>query len=301
MPYGVFMIGRIMWWYLLLLPVAVGLWLLYEWLEHTMVQYTSTDVECQKLPKNTELRICLMSDLHNNRKRLDKLVKHIFEFAPDVILLAGDLIDKHKAENLQAENFLAALSDLGVPIYYSMGNHESAMKEKQPEAWNAYAKSVRETAQLLDNSGTALQTHPGVYVSGLSLPKEYYQKGNLCKSAEYLPELAIPENCFHIMLAHNPEYVTLYEKYHADFIVSGHLHGGLLRLPLIGGVVSPRLRLPEGCDAGLVELSKNKFMFVSRGLGSHTIPLRFFNRVEVNFLVLKGTKENFTQKETEME
>lgn len=291
-----------MWWYLLLFVlVVVILWLFYEYLEHTLVQYTSTIVECQKLPKDTELRICLMSDLHNNRKRLDKLVRRIYEFAPDLILLAGDLVDKHASENLQAESFLAALADLGVPMYYSMGNHESSMKEKQPEAWKNYEKTVRETAQLLDNSGAFLQTLPGVYVTGLSLPKEFYKKGGLYKSEENLPEINIPENCFHIMLAHNPEYVNLYKKYHADFILSGHLHGGLLRLPLIGGVVSPRLRLPEGCDAGLVRLPEGNQMFVSRGLGSHTIPLRFFNRVEVNFLVLKGTGEENKRKETEME
>ena len=103
---------------------------------------------------------------------------------------------------------------------------------------------------------------------------------------EDLPEINIPEHEFQILIAHHPEYASVYNKYEADFIVSGHLHGGLLRLPFIGGVVSPRLRLPE-CDAGLMELSDNSKLFVSRGLGSHTIPLRFFNRVEVNFLVLK--------------
>ena len=90
------------------------------------------------------------------------------------------------------------------------------------------------------------------------------------------------------MMAHNPEYADLYKKYKADFIVAGHLHGGLLRLPFIGGVVSPRLRLIQGCDAGLVKLPDNSLLFVSRGIGFHTIPLRFFNRAEMNFLVLKG-------------
>lgn len=291
-----------MWWYLLLLfPVAVILWLGYEWVEHTLIQYNSTNVECQKLSQETELRVCLMSDLHNNKKRLDKLVKRIYEFAPDVILLAGDMVDKHKTENLQAESFLAAMSDLGVPMYYSMGNHESSLCEKQPEAWENYSKKVRETAYLLDNSGAVLQSHPEVYISGLSLPKEFYKKGGLYKGEDDLPEINIPEHCFHIMMAHNPEYAKLYRKYHADFIVSGHLHGGLLRLPWIGGVVAPRLRLPEGCDSGLVTISKNTQLFVSRGLGSHTIPLRFFNRVEVNFLVLKGTGKENIRKQTEME
>ena len=92
------------------------------------------------------------------------------------------------------------------------------------------------------------------------------------------------------MLAHDPEYVHFYDKYKADLVLSGHLHGGLMRLPRIGGLVSPRLRFP-GRDAGLIPLDNGKNLFISRGLGSHTIPLRFFNRVEINFIVLKGTKE----------
>ena len=290
-----------MWYFLLLFIAAVVVWLFYEWVEHTFIQYNSTNVDCYELPYNTELRICLISDLHNNRKRLDKLVRQLYGFAPDIILLAGDIIDKHNTENIHAENFLTALSELGVPMYYSMGNHESSLREKQPEAWQHYLKTVRETAHLLDNSGAALQSHPGIYVSGLSLPKEYYKKGELYKREEFLPEISVPEDCFHIMMAHNPEYATLYGNYHANFIVSGHLHGGLLRLPWIGGVVSPRLRLPKGCDSGLVKLTEKCFLFVSRGLGSHTIPLRFFNRVEVNFLVLRGVWQDKTQKETEME
>ena len=82
----------------------------------------------------------------------------------------------------------------------------------------------------------------------------------------------------------------MYGRYRANLVVAGHLHGGLLRLPFVGGVVSPRLRF-TGPDAGLVKLSADSQLFISRGLGSHTIPLRFFNRVEVNFLVLKKTEK----------
>jgi predicted MPP superfamily phosphohydrolase len=86
-----------MWWILLvLLPVAVVLWLLYEWMEHSMVQYNTTIVEYQKLPQNKELKICLISDLHNNRKKLSELLERIALFSPDMVLIAGDLVNKHK-------------------------------------------------------------------------------------------------------------------------------------------------------------------------------------------------------------
>lgn len=278
-----------MWWYFVLfLPVAVIIWLLYEWYEHTMVQYKTTVVEFQKMPNNKELRICLISDLHNNRKNTEKLMKRIQEFAPDLILLAGDMVNKHKSENSRAEQFLFALSELQVPVYYSAGNHELSLSEQDTDSWKKYLENLPDAVHFLENKAVCFKDT--VYVSGLSLPNEFYKKGSLYGGTENLPEISVPEHGFHIMMAHNPEYASLYESYHADFIVSGHLHGGLLRLPFIGGVVSPRLRLPKGCDAGLMELTSGAKLFVSRGLGSHTIPLRFFNRVEINFLVLKEKK-----------
>lgn len=280
-----------MWWIVfLLLPVAVIVWLFYEWLEHSRIKYATTKVECQTLSKNQELRLCLISDLHNNRKKMFKVRERIQAFAPDVILLAGDMVDKHKAKNVRAEAFIRCLAELNIPIYYSVGNHEAYMQKHQPGAWMEYLSITKDYAHFLDNESVFLKGNPKIVISGLSLPDMYYKKGKLQTSEEGLPELPVPKEGFHIMMAHNPEYASMYARYHAGFIVSGHLHGGLLRLPLIGGVVSPRLRF-TGPDAGLVKLSDTSQMFISRGLGSHTIPLRFFNRVEINFLVLKGVEK----------
>ena len=277
-----------MWWYLLVvLPVAVVLWLLYEWMQHSMVQYNSTVVECQNMPQNKELKLCLISDLHNNRKNLRKLMERITLFSPDMVLLAGDLVNKHKPVNIHAYSFLTEIVKLNVPVYYSAGNHELSITEKFTEEWKSFLETLPEGVSFLDNTSALLAQDSSICITGLSLPREFYKKGKLYDKPEDLPEISIPEHKFHILMAHHPEYASMYSKYQADFVVSGHLHGGLLRLPLIGGVVSPRLRLPD-CDAGLMELDCGRKIFVSRGLGSHTIPLRFFNRVEVNFLLLKG-------------
>ncbi|MBP3610464.1 MAG: metallophosphoesterase [Lachnospiraceae bacterium] len=280
-----------MWWHIIwFLPMAVVLWLVYEWVEHNWIQYTVTETECSRIPAGQQIKLCLISDLHNNKKNLPELLLQIEKFAPELILLAGDMVDRHKEENPEAEAFLQALSGLPYPVYYSVGNHEGSMMEKQPEAWNAYRNRIGCRIKFLDNQSDTIRLGSlRIAVTGLSLPKIFYRKGALCEKKEELPVLSIPENDLHILLAHNPEYARLYDRYQADLIVSGHLHGGLLRLPWIGGVVSPRLRL-AGKDAGLVSLSRSSSMYISRGLGSHTIPLRFFNRVEVNFLILKGKR-----------
>lgn len=271
-----------------LLAVAVLVWILYEWYEHQAIQYSSTVVETNKI--NRELRICLISDLHNNRKKYSNIVEQLKENHTDLILIAGDLVDKHKESNENALRFLEELRKIA-PIYYSYGNHESSLAAKRPELWQKYLDAIPEDVYCLDNEVCNVSSFPEIFISGLTLPKCFYKKGALCDDTDALPKLPPVEDGFHLLLAHNPEYVHLYQEYKADLILSGHLHGGLMRLPFLGGLISPRLRYP-GRDAGLTRLEDGQTsLFISRGLGSHTIPLRFFNRVEINFILLKGTKE----------
>lgn len=277
-----------MWRFLFLLPPAVIVWLIYEYFEHNAVQYKTTTITFEKLKEQPNLKLCLITDLHNNQKNIKKVTENIRKFSPELILLAGDMVDKHKTENSYAEQLIVELSKIA-PVYYAVGNHEATLMEKHSDAWENYLNRLKDNIYFLNNEGRYALEKRKVFVSGLSLPKVFYKKGSLYKEADRLPKFSIPKDCFHIMLAHNPEYANLYSHYRADLILSGHLHGGLIRLPWIGGIISPRLRF-SGCDAGLVPLKKDKKLFISRGLGSHTIPLRFFNRVEVNFLVLSGTK-----------
>lgn len=279
-----------MWWYfVILVPAAVMLWLVYEWFQHRYIQYKTTIVECQKLPGNNELKLCLISDLHNNRKRMETLIEHISSFSPEAILLAGDLVDKRKVKNVYAEKFLAALNKLEIPVIYSPGNHELSLIEKYPQKWKEYLLNLPENVIYLENECITLKEREEVCISGLSVSRPFYKKGKMYEKEEELPEISVPGHRFHILLAHNPEYAKMYKKYDADLIVSGHLHGGLLRLPVVGGVISPRLCLPV-YDSGLFSLDEFTKLFVSRGLGSHTIPLRFFNQVEINFLLLKNVE-----------
>lgn len=279
-----------MWLYFFILLAAGLLWLVYEWWEHTFVQYHSAIIEMQKLSQEKPLRLCLISDLHNNKKNLKKLTQRLLEFAPDAILLAGDIVDKHKTVNYRAEEFLRALGELSIPVFYSAGNHELFLAQMCPKEWKAYLERLPENVRFLDNEAAFLKGRKQICISGLSLPESFYKKGSLYEESNELPDISIPDNQLHILLAHHPEYASMYRNYHADLIVSGHLHGGLLRLPFIGGVVSPRFRLPV-CDSGQRMLPDGSALFVSRGLGSHTIPLRFFNRVEVNFLILQGKEK----------
>ena len=83
-----------------------------------------------------------------------------------------------------------------------------------------------------------------------------------------------------LLIAHNPDFFEAYAEWGADLVVSGHVHGGLMRLPVLGGVISPAIRLFPVYDGG--EFKKDKaVMILGRGLGTHTLPIRIFNPGEL--------------------
>ena len=88
------------------------------------------------------------------------------------------------------------------------------------------------------------------------------------------------EDRYTVLLAHNPDYFKKYSKWGADLTLSGHLHGGLVRFPLLGGMASPGVRFFPKYSGGVYR--KNiRHLIVSRGLGTHTIPLRLFDPGEL--------------------
>ena len=92
-----------------------------------------------------------------------------------------------------------------------------------------------------------------------------------------------------IMMAHNPEYGEEYFEYGADLFLSGHLHGGIIRLPYIGGVASPSFRLFPVFSGGLYAC-RDQYGYVSCGLGTHTVPVRLNNPGEVTCITVSGKK-----------
>ena len=86
---------------------------------------------------------------------------------------------------------------------------------------------------------------------------------------------------FNLLMAHNPMYFEAYKEWGADLTLSGHLHGGYLRLPLLGGIISPQCQIFPKYDRGLFE-EKGRYMEVSAGLGNHLWFERVGNPAEIS-------------------
>ena len=90
----------------------------------------------------------------------------------------------------------------------------------------------------------------------------------------------VDKSRYNILLAHNPDYLKQYAKWGADLVISGHVHGGIMRLPFLGGIIAPSFKIFPKYSGGLYEEGESK-MILSTGLGSHTIPVRVFNPAQL--------------------
>ena len=178
------------------------------------------------------------------------------------------------------------------PIYYGLGNHEYRMKiypENYGDEFWEYITRLKEAGiQVLDNESAWIKVQrenrmTDIRVTGVSIERLYYKRFRKIEMApDYLDGIVgtADKKAFQILLAHNPEYFEEYVDWGADLVFSGHIHGGIMRLPFLGGVISPKLVLFPKYDGGLFQRGDST-MILSRGLGMHTIPIRIFNPAEL--------------------
>ncbi len=240
------------------------------------------DITTSKI--RTNQKIVLLTDLHGcmHGQKNERLLRMIRKIAPDYICVAGDMTLKSGNYTDAMLALLRKLAD-NYPIFYAPGNHEIRMPDYEGYKTSLEMMQVR----YLENQCIAIGGNVLIY--GLDLPEYWYHK---CWQKRQMNQEIMQEmlgncrkDCFTILLAHNPEYFSAYAEWGADLTLSGHIHGGIVRLPRLGGLISPTLQLFPEFDAGLFEKNGHQ-MVLSRGLGLHHIKLRYFNRPEVSVINL---------------
>ena len=126
-------------------------------------------------------------------------------------------------------------------------------------------------------------------ISGITLPRECYRKGRIPSlSAGYLDQKLgkASDKNFELLLAHTPTFAKTYADWGADLVLSGHFHGGTIRIPGLGGVMTPQLQFFSPLARGSVT-QKNTNIIVSGGLGTHSINVRLNNLPQLVVLTWK--------------
>ena len=247
-------------------------------------------IRTDKIPKTSEgLKFVMISDLHSNEYgiNLHKVNEVIKRTKPDAILLAGDIISRKLNPNVpQIVNFLSALAKR-YPVYYALGNHEYKLKKFKDEYgdfYDIYKETLEESGIIFleDESAIFDKEDYSVVISGVQIDLAYYKHDAPVMGSGLMDmHMGCPDkSMYQILLAHNPEYFSQYEQWGADLVLSGHVHGGTVRLPGIGGIIGTNMKFFPKYAQGVYRISKSR-MIVSRGLGTHTIKIRINNRPEL--------------------
>lgn len=253
--------------------------------------------------------VAVLADMHNEIYHSDEksLLDAVERQNVSAVFSVGDLLVA-KGAKCACDVALSVLGSLTrqYPVYAVNGNHEVRMRNS-PELRNQfldYDARARALGVTMVNNRRVLLRLGGMRIGlyGLEMDNGYYRKNLKDGEPEEKPHgrkparkhyLRVPdmekllgkpeEGEYHILLAHHPKYFPTYAEWGADLALSGHIHGGIVRLPLVGGLVGPDPCLFPHYDYGEYAIGERK-MIVSAGLGTHTINVRINNPAELVIL-----------------
>ena len=234
------------------------------------------EVASQKLPESFDgFKIVQLSDLHGAEFGEDgmELVDKVGSLEPDMIALTGDFVTDEG--DLAAVEKLAARLVKLCPVYFVSGNHEFG---------SGLAVKVR---NILERAGvkylsneylTISRGEDGILLGGVEDPLAYADMLSPDELAQKMNDAA--PDAFKILLGHRNYWMTEYPELPVDLIFCGHAHGGLIRIPGVGGLIGTDRRLFPDFDAG--QFNNGRYtLIVSRGLGNSVSIPRVFNRPEI--------------------
>ena len=277
-----------MWWILLVAVVLYGAFEIYR--SRTSLQTEEFHIVIPSLPEEAEgYRIAFLSDIHNEGP-LTKAEKAILREKPDLVVFGGDLLHKKRGEMGRVMPLVKALSKR-FPTVMALGNHEELVRERFPEKWDAFFEEC-------ESAGVTILQNEWMNMKGFSLGaisvdahKYYHPKGH---TPEDYIDGDMMKNCpegVKILLAHDPLQMDIYTAWGMDLVLSGHIHGGVVRVPFIGALLSPARNFFPVRANGLYQ-KENTQMVVSRGIGNKAFLPRFWNRPHLPIIILhRGEKE----------
>ncbi len=235
-------------------------------LETTVYDYTSA-----KVPEEFEgFRIVQISDFHLEPfgREEETLISAIKDCSPDIIVMTGDIVDEDHEDITPLKQLLEGIQDLA-PIYFVSGNHDlnrdAVTQFDQMEAmFAAYGVTDLDDSQEIIRRNSA-----EIRITGVRWRAGYFR--------DYIERA--DQNYFNILLYHGGDYFDLLSGYGYDLLLAGHIHGGIIRIPFIGGLLNNDRTLFPKYDAGAFE-TRDMSMVLSRGLGDAYLP-RFYNRPEL--------------------
>lgn len=259
---------------LILLLAMILLSFLY--IDDQISNFKINKVELQTEKLEDEIRITQITDFHSNSKvDLSEIVESVKLFDPNFIVLTGDIIDFKTVDFSLSFELVERLVEIGKPVYFVYGNHEHGNQNFREFIHGVEDRGV----ELLDEMSAELPLGNNsimIYGSDFYTTSDGYAKLFSGVDAKY----------YNILLAHSPNRPIPYLHEDIDLQLSGHTHGGQVRLPIVGGVISPGEGFFPEYDKGLMNVG-DTILYIDSGLGNSVLPIRIFNPVQISEITIK--------------
>ncbi|MFL5496039.1 MAG: metallophosphoesterase [Gemmatimonadales bacterium] len=243
------------------------------------VQLSRHDVRIPGLPRGLEgLRIAQISDVHfpGNRLAADAVVAHLKRERPEIVVLTGDMIEHRRALPQVAE--FARYARGSIATVATLGN------------WEYYSESISPLAEVYREAQIALLVNARreVSVGNRSIVLVGLDDPVMGRPDIYQARAGLASGAVEVWLVHAPGIVSRrlhHENANPAFLLAGHTHGGQVRLPFVPAVT------PSGSGRFVAGWYRDTFapLYVSRGVGTTTIPARFRCPPELPIFTLHAT------------
>ena len=261
---------------LIILTIAIILFI-YNYFQISKAHINKIKIKSNKI--NNKIKITQITDFHSNKYiNLEKLFKNLEDYNPDIIVITGDLID-HKTKDLKlALELIKRAKDITKNIYFVAGNHE----DKNP----IYPILTKEMDTLgitiLDNELKSIVINEEkINIAGVKFQINHEEYNNILKD--------IDVNIFTLVLSHSPNKPVEYLLGNEDLILSGHTHGGQVRLPILGAILAPGQGLFPKYDKGVIRIDKT-ILYIDSGLGNRLLPIRLFNPIQISNIFIENLR-----------
>jgi uncharacterized protein len=261
------------------------------WSDNHEIEQSNYVLSSSKIAKEFDgYKILHISDLHGERFGVGQrdLMIIVRNADPDIIAFTGDLVDRENPRDKDSYDFIKQAVNVA-PVYYIAGNHE--WQSHLYESW-IKPRLLSLGVHVLSDSFVELRNgEKNIALLGIEdftafTEREFIEFGYEQRLKTILDE--VPEDSFKVLLSHRPEMIKVYKAAGIDMVLSGHTHGGQVKLPLIGTIFAPDQGLFPKYSDGRYDIGKTT-LIVSRGLGKSVVPVRILCKPQLITITLHST------------
>lgn len=220
----------------------IAFFLVELYIDSNILEVTNINIIDNEIPESfNDYKIMHLSDLHSKsfgEKNID-LINKVNEINPNIIVMTGDMVNSN---DTNFDNFFNLVKGLvsKYEIYYIVGNHEQDMKEENKKVILDFLKA--NGVKTLDNEKVIIEENgESINLFGSWCNLRYYSSKYAEEKYDFtidamnkiMKNTKIEDDEYNILLAHNPNFIDVYAKWGADLTLSGHIHGGMVRIPFV--------------------------------------------------------------------